>query len=94
MRSLTLSAVLATFLWSAPVGGVSVLVKNSPITLYEIEQEMKQSGTNAKQSADTLIRKKLRDVLSRYSRTYPTLIPLVTRLGQPTPTKGRKRSAA
>lgn len=59
MRSLTLSAVLATFLWSAPVGGVSVLVKNSPITLYEIEQEMKQSGTNAKQSADTLIRKKL-----------------------------------
>ena len=59
MRSLTLSAVLATFLWSAPVGGVSVLVKNSPITLYEIEQEMKQSDTNAKQSADTLIRKKL-----------------------------------
>ncbi|MFZ5374398.1 MAG: peptidylprolyl isomerase [Campylobacterota bacterium] len=59
MRSLTLSAVLATFLWSAPVGGVSVLVKNSPITLYEIEQEMKQSGTNAKQSADALIRKKL-----------------------------------
>lgn len=59
MRSLTLSALLATFLWSAPVGGVSVLVKNSPITLYEVEQEMKQSGTNAKQSADTLIRKKL-----------------------------------
>lgn len=60
MRSLTLSALLATFLWSAPiVGGVSVLVKNSPITLYEVQQEMKQSGTNAKQSADTLIRKKL-----------------------------------
>lgn len=59
MRALTLSALLATFLWSAPVGGVSVLVKNSPITLYEVEQEMKQSGTNAKQSADTLIRKKL-----------------------------------
>lgn len=59
MRSLTLSALLATLLWSAPVGGVSVLVKNSPITLYEIEQEMKQSGTSAKQSADTLIRKKL-----------------------------------
>ena len=59
MRSLTLSALLATFLWSAPVGGVSVLVKNSPITLYEVEQEMKQSGTSAKQSADALIRKKL-----------------------------------
>ncbi|WP_310438789.1 peptidyl-prolyl cis-trans isomerase [Sulfuricurvum sp.] len=59
MRSLTLSVVLSTFLWSAPIGGVSVLVKNTPITLYEVQQEMKQSGTNATQSADTLIRKKL-----------------------------------
>lgn len=59
MRSFTLSALLATFLWSAPIGGVAVLVKNSPITLYEVQQEMKQSGTGANQSADTLIRKKL-----------------------------------
>lgn len=59
MRSLTLSTLLATFLWSAPIGGVAVLVKNSPITLYEVSQEMKQSGTNATQSTDTLIRKKL-----------------------------------
>lgn len=59
MRSITLSALLATFLWSAPIGGVAVLVKNTPITLYEVQQEMKQSGTSANQSADTLIRKKL-----------------------------------
>lgn len=59
MRSITLSALLATFLWSAPIGGVAVLVKNSPITLYEVQQEMKQSGTSANQSADNLIRKKL-----------------------------------
>lgn len=59
MRSLTLSALLATFLWSAPIGGVSVLVKNNPITLYEVQQEMKQSGTDAQTSSDTLIRKKL-----------------------------------
>lgn len=59
MRSLTLSALLATFLWSAPIGGVAVLVKNNPITLYEVQQEMKQNGTNAQTSADTLIRKKL-----------------------------------
>lgn len=59
MRSLTLSTLLAAYLWSAPVGGVAVLVKNTPITLYEIQQEMKQSGTSANQSADTLIRKKL-----------------------------------
>lgn len=59
MRSFTLSTLLATFLWSAPIGGVAVLVKNSPITLYEVQQEMKQSGTSANQSADNLIRKKL-----------------------------------
>lgn len=59
MRSITISALLATFLWSAPIGGVAVLVKNTPITLYEVQQEMKQSGTSANQSADTLIRKKL-----------------------------------
>lgn len=59
MRSITLSTLLATFLWSAPIGGVAVLVKNNPITLYEVQQEMKQSGTSANQSADNLIRKKL-----------------------------------
>jgi len=59
MRLITLSTLLAAYLWSAPIGGVAVLVKNTPITLFEIEQEMKQSGTNANQSADTLIRKKL-----------------------------------
>ncbi|HQS67262.1 MAG TPA: peptidylprolyl isomerase [Sulfuricurvum sp.] len=59
MRSLVLSSLLLTFAFGAPVGGVAVLVKNSPITLYEITQEMKLSGTDATKSADTLIRKKL-----------------------------------
>jgi peptidyl-prolyl cis-trans isomerase SurA len=59
MRSLTLSVVLSTFLWGAPIGGVAVLVKNTPITLHEVQQEMKQSGLSAPQSADNLIRKKL-----------------------------------
>ena len=59
MRSLLLASLLLTSLWSAPIGGVSVLVKDSPITLYEVQQEMKQSGTPAEQSIDTLIRKKL-----------------------------------
>jgi len=59
MRLITLSTLLAAYLWSAPIGGVAVLVKNTPITLFEIQEEMKQSGTNANQSADTLIRKKL-----------------------------------
>lgn len=59
MRSLILSSLLFTFAFSAPIGGVAVLVKNSPITLYEVTQEMKQSGNDATKSADTLIRKKL-----------------------------------
>ncbi len=59
MRSLLLSTLLLTSLWSAPIGGVAIMVKNSPITLYEIQQEMQLSKTNAQQSADTLIRKKL-----------------------------------
>jgi len=59
MRSLLLSSLLLTSLWSATVGGVAVLVKDSPITLYEVQQEMKHSGTTAQASADTLIRKKL-----------------------------------
>ena len=59
MRSLVLSSLLVTFALGAPVGGVAVLVKNSPITLYEITQEMKQSGMDATKSADALIRKKL-----------------------------------
>lgn len=59
MRSLLLSSLLFTFALSAPIAGVSVLVKNSPITLYEVQQEMKASGMDATKSADTLIRKKL-----------------------------------
>lgn len=59
MRSLILSSLLFTFALSAPIGGVAILVKNTPITLYEVTQEMKQSGTDATKSADALIRKKL-----------------------------------
>lgn len=59
MRPILFSTLLASFLWSAPIGGVAILVKNSPITLHEIEVEMKQSGLNATQSSDVLIRKKL-----------------------------------
>lgn len=59
MRSIALSTLLATFLWSAPIGGVAILVKNSPITLFEIQQEMDLGKTNVQQSSDALIRKKL-----------------------------------
>ena len=48
------------------------------------------------ETVPTLIRRRLREVLGRYSRTYPTLIPLVSRLGAlaPIPPKGRRRPKA
>ncbi|MDD5052235.1 MAG: peptidylprolyl isomerase [Sulfuricurvum sp.] len=82
MRSITLSALLATFLWSAPIGGVAVLVKNTPITIYEVQQEMKQSGTDAKQSADTLIRKKLEQLEAQERKITVTASEVQDELGR------------
>lgn len=72
MRSLLLSSLLFSFALSAPIGGVAVLVKNSPITLYEITQEMKQSGTDATKSADALIRKKLEQLEAKEKKISVT----------------------
>ena len=72
MRSLILSSLLFTFALSAPIGGVAVLVKNSPITLYEVTQEMKQSGTDATKSADALIRKKLEQLEAQEKKIVVT----------------------
>jgi len=72
MRSLILSSLLFTFALSAPIGGVAVLVKNSPITLYEVTQEMKLSGTDATKSADALIRKKLEQLEAQEKKIVVT----------------------
>lgn len=82
MRSFTLSTILATFLWGAPIGGVAVLVKNTPITLFEVQQEMKQSGTNATQSADTLIRKKLEQLEASEKKITVTSTEINEELGR------------
>lgn len=82
MRSLTLSTLLASFLWSAPIGGVAVLVKNTPITLYEVQQEMKQSGTDATRSADTLIRKKLEQLEAAEKKITVTPAEIQEELGR------------
>lgn len=72
MRSLILSSLLFTFALSAPIGGVAILVKNSPITLYEVTQEMKESGADATKSADALIRKKLEQLEAREKKIVVT----------------------
>ncbi|MDD5212506.1 MAG: peptidyl-prolyl cis-trans isomerase [Sulfuricurvum sp.] len=72
MRSLILSSLLFTFALGAPIGGVAILVKNTPITLYEVTQEMKQSGTDATKSADALIRKKLEQLEAQEKKIVVT----------------------
>lgn len=59
MRSLILASLLTTIVSATPIAGVAILVKNSPITMYEITQESLQTGESINKSADTLIRKKL-----------------------------------
>ncbi len=62
MRSLLLSSLLFASLWGSPIGGIAIMVKNFPITMYDVQKEMEQSKTTVQQSADTLIRKKLEDL--------------------------------
>jgi predicted transcriptional regulator len=59
MRFITILFLLFTALLSQTIDGVAIMVKNSPITLYEIRQEMELSKATPAQSVDTLIRKKL-----------------------------------
>jgi len=42
--------------------GVAIVVKEKPITLYEIKEEMALSNVDAKKAADILIRKKLEEL--------------------------------
>lgn len=60
MRILTgLLLVTAGMVWAQMIDGVAVLVKEEPITLYEIEQVMQSDHLSAKAAADQLIRRKL-----------------------------------
>jgi hypothetical protein len=59
MRFVIISFLFFTSLFGQIIDGVAIMVKNSPITLYEIRQEMHLSKRDVNQSVDTLIRKKL-----------------------------------
>lgn len=62
MKKALLSAVLAAALGAQTVGGIAVLVKEKAITLYDIEQEMRQSKLPRDKTIDLLIRKKLEEL--------------------------------
>ncbi|MBN2895964.1 MAG: peptidyl-prolyl cis-trans isomerase [Campylobacterales bacterium] len=62
MKKALLSAVLAAALGAQTVGGIAVLVKEKAITLYDVEEEMRQSKLPRDKAIDLLIRKKLEEL--------------------------------
>ena len=54
-----LSLFLALPLMAETLNGIAVLVKDKPITLYDIEEAAPEYGHNIQQTVDALIRKKL-----------------------------------
>jgi parvulin-like peptidyl-prolyl isomerase len=61
MKKIYLATLLSLGLNAAVYDGVAIVVKEKPITLYEIEKEMKLSKLGAKETADVLIRQKLEE---------------------------------
>jgi hypothetical protein len=56
-----LASILATFAFSGIVTGISVIINNEPITLYEVYKYSKKYKISKKESLDILIRQKLED---------------------------------
>ncbi len=62
MRKALLLGSLAVMLYSGTIGGVAILVKNEPITLYDLQNEMRLSNLSQSDAVDALIRKKLEQI--------------------------------
>jgi hypothetical protein len=57
-----LLSLLSLSLYAEVVGGVSVLVENEPITLYEVSKAMRDNGKNADETVAMLVRQKLESI--------------------------------
>ena len=62
MYKLLLLLFLSNAVFAELVDGVAVTVKGSPITIYEIKEQMKLSGIDANSAKEMLIRKKLEEL--------------------------------
>ena len=62
MYKILLALFFSTSLFAQLIDGVAIIVKGSPITLYEIKEQMKLSSTSAEQAKGVLIRKKLEEL--------------------------------
>lgn len=77
MYRILLALLFSSVLFAELIDGVAITVKGSPITLYDIKQEMKLSNVSAKKAKNLLIRKKLeeleikeRDIKATSSEVY------------------------
>lgn len=61
-KSLLISSLLATSLSAQLVGGVSILVKDEPITIYDIKSLMQKEHMSQKEASEYLIRQKLEEL--------------------------------
>jgi parvulin-like peptidyl-prolyl isomerase len=62
MIKIVITLFFATLLSAELVDGVAVVVKGSPITLFEVKEEMQLSHIDAQKAVDVLIRKKLEEL--------------------------------
>lgn len=62
MKNIIITMLFSSTLFANLVGGVSIVVKGEPITLYDIKNEMAITSADAKQASDILIRKKLEEI--------------------------------
>lgn len=62
MYKILLVLLLSSSLFAELIDGVAVTVKGSPITLYEIKEQMSLTNVTAEQAKDILIRQKLEEL--------------------------------
>jgi parvulin-like peptidyl-prolyl isomerase len=62
MKKIYLATILSLGLNAAIYDGVAIVVKEKPITLFEIKEEMQASKLSAKEASDILIRQKLEEM--------------------------------
>lgn len=62
MYKIFLTLFFSGVLFAELIDGIAITVKGSPITLYEIKEEMKLTNLSASKAADILIRKKLEEL--------------------------------
>jgi len=59
MYKIFLTLIFVASLNAELISGIAIVVKGNPITLYDLKEEMRMSGTSNEVATNILIRKKL-----------------------------------